>query len=41
MNESFVINQMRSCMLPYTSQIPEEDSFFRLPYLEYDFNLVR
>ena len=31
-------------MLPYTSQIAKEVSFFRLPYLEYHFiiaNLVR
>ena len=30
-------------MLPYTSQIVEEASFFQLPYLEHDFmkiNLV-
>ena len=43
MNGSFLMNQVRSCMLPYTSQIAEEVSFFRLPYLEYDFviaNLV-
>ena len=28
MNQSFLINQVRSCMLPYTSQIAEEASFF-------------
>ena len=31
-------------MIPYTSQIAEEASFFQLPYLEHDFmiaNLVR
>ena len=31
-------------MLPHTSQIAEEASFFQLPYLEHDFmmaNLVR
>ena len=37
MNGSFLINQLRSCMLPYTPEIIEEASFFRLPYLEYDF----
>ena len=43
-NGSFLINQVRSCMFPFTSQIAEEASFFRLPYLKYDFmiaNLVR
>ena len=43
-NERFLLNQVRSCMLPYTPQITEEASFFRLSYLEYDFmiaNLVR
>ena len=43
MNGSFLIDQVRSCMLPYTSQIVEED-VFRLSYLPYDFmvtNLVR
>ena len=40
----FLISQVRSCMLPYTPQIIEDTSFFRLPYLESDFmivNLVR
>ena len=27
-------------MLPYTTQIAEEASFFRLPYLEYDFMIA-
>ena len=27
-------------MIPYTSQITEEASFFRLSYLEYDFMIV-
>ena len=37
---SFLINQIRSCMLSYTSQIAEEASFFRLPYVEYDFMIA-
>ena len=40
----YLMNQVRSCMLSYTSQIAEEASFFRLSYTEYDFvvaNLVR
>ena len=45
MNGSFlIINQVKSCMLPYTSQIAEKTSFFPVPYLEYDFmiaNIVR
>ena len=44
MNGICLINQVRSRMLPYTSQIAEESSFFQLPYLEHDFmitNLVR
>ena len=52
MNGICLINQMRSRMLPYTSQIAEEASFFsylpftffQLPYLEHDLmitNLVR
>ena len=44
MNGICLINQVRSRMLPYTSQIAEEASFFQLPYLEHDFmitNLVR
>ena len=44
MNESFLINQVKSCMLPYTPQTTEEASFFRLSYLKYGFmvaNLVR
>ena len=45
MNESFLINQVRSCMLLYTSPVVEKVSFFFcLPYLEYNFmiaNLVR
>ena len=28
MNGSFLINQVRSCMLRYTSPIVEEDSYF-------------
>ena len=36
MNGSFLINQVRSCMLPYTSQTAEKASFFRFPFLEYD-----
>ena len=28
MNGSFLINQVTSCMLPYTSQIAEKASFF-------------
>ena len=35
---------MRSCVLPYTSQIAVDTPFFRFLYLEYDFmiaNLVR
>ena len=44
MNGSCLINQVRSCMLPNTSQIAKEASLFQLPYLELDFlieNLVR
>ena len=46
MNGSFLINQVRPGMLPYTSKIAKEVSFFFfwLPYLEYHFiigNLVR
>ena len=44
MNGSFLINQVRLCMLPYTSQIVEKAYFFRLPYLKYDFmvaNIVK
>ena len=44
MNGICLINHVRSRMLPYTSQIAEEASFFQLPYLEHDFmitNLVR
>ena len=44
MNGISLINQVRSRMLPYTSQIAEEASFFQLSYLEYDLmitNLVR
>ena len=44
MNGSFLMNQVRSCMLPYTSQITEEAYFFRLTYLEHNFmiaNLIR
>ena len=37
-NGSFLINQVRLCMLPYTSQIVEK--LFRLPYLEYDFKIA-
>ena len=37
MNGSFLLNQVRSCMLPYTSQIAEKASFFSVPYLEHDF----
>ena len=37
MNESFLINQVKSCMLPYTPQITKEASFFRLPYLDHAF----
>ena len=40
----FLIGQVRSYTLPYTSQIVEKSFFFRLPYLEYDFmiaNIVR
>ena len=44
-NESFLISQVRSCMLSYTSQILEKSFFFlSVPYLEYDFmvaNIVR
>ena len=43
MNGSFLINQVRLCMLPYTSQIAKE-VFFQLPFREYHFiiaNLVR
>ena len=28
MNGSFLINQVKSCLLPYTSQIAEQASFF-------------
>ena len=44
MNGICLINQVRSRMLPYASQIAEEASFFQLPYLVHDFmlaNLVR
>ena len=34
MNRSFLINQVRSCMLPYTSQIVEEASFFSVTVLD-------
>ena len=34
MNECFLINHVRSCILLYTSQVADE---VRLPYLEYDF----
>ena len=40
LNGSFLINQVRSSMIPYTSQITEEASFFRLSYLEYDFMIA-
>ena len=40
MNGSFLINQVRLCMLPYTSQIVEKAYFFRLPYLKYDFMIA-
>ena len=43
-NGSFLINQVSSCMLSYTSQIAEKVSFISVPYLEYDFmiaNIVR
>ena len=32
MNGTFLIIQVSLCMLPYTSQIAEQASFFRLPY---------
>ena len=42
MNGICLINQVRSRMLPYTSQIAEEASFFQLPYLGFMLtNLVR
>ena len=52
MNGIYLINQVRSRILPYTSQIAEEASFFsyppftffQLPYLEHELmitNLVR
>ena len=44
MNGISLIKQVRSRMLPYTSQIAEEASFFQLSYLEHDLmitNLVR
>ena len=44
MNGSCLIIQVRSCVLPYASQISEKTSFFQLPYLEHDSmvaNLVR
>ena len=37
MNGSVLISQVSSRMRLYTSQITEKASFFRLPYLEYDF----
>ena len=40
MNGGFLINQVRLCMLPYTSQIVEKAYFFRLPYLKYDFMIA-
>ena len=40
MNENFLINQVRSCLLPYTSQIAEKASLFRLPCLKYDFMIA-
>ena len=40
MNGSFLINQVRLCMLPYTSQIVEKAYFFRLPHLKYDFMIA-
>ena len=40
-NKKFLINQVRSCMLPYSAQITERASLaFRLPYLEYDFMIA-
>ena len=44
MNGISLIKQVRSRMLPYTSQNAEEASFFQLSYLEHDLmitNLVR
>ena len=40
LNGSFLINQVRSSMIPYISQITEEASVFRLSYLEYDFMIA-
>ena len=40
MNGICLINQVRSRMLPYTSQIAVEASFFQLPYLEHDFMIT-
>ena len=37
MNGIYPIYQVRSRVLPYTSQTAEEASFFQLPYLEHDF----
>ena len=36
-NGSFLINQVSSCMLPYTSYFAGKASFYSVPYLEYDF----
>ena len=40
MTGSCLINQVRSCMLPYASQIAEKASFFQLPYLEHDYMIA-
>ena len=41
MNGIFLINQVRSRMLPHTSQIVEEASFFQLSYSEHDFMITK
>ena len=35
-NFHFLVSQLRSCMLPYTTQIA-----FLVPYLEYDFMIAK
>ena len=37
---NLLVNHVRSCMLPHTSQIAEKTSFYSVPYLEYDFMIA-
>ena len=41
MNGICLINQVRSRMFPYTSQIAEETSSFQLPFSKIKFNLLK